>query len=137
MRPDTLKAGTVKWRALLIIGGLVSLCLSDTVGPRLLPIPVAEVVTIASAEVQQGTEPAASSAPAPTKGVSPRVEMAATAQNRAGADHKHVQVAANTPGGVMGASAGIIPDGPGAYRPLYFLSALASRHAGRAPPRLI
>jgi hypothetical protein len=137
MRPDILKAGTVKWRALLIIGVLISLCLSDTVGPRLLPIPVSGVVTTASADVQQGTEPAASSAPASTKGVSPRVEMAGTAQNRAGADHKHVQVAAQTPRGVPEAPAGIILGGPGAYRPLYSLSALVSRPPGRAPPRLV
>jgi hypothetical protein len=50
MRQYGIKAGTVKWRALLIIGALISLCLSDTVGPRLLPLPVSEVVTTAAVE---------------------------------------------------------------------------------------
>ena len=136
MRPYDIKTGTVKWRALLIIGALISLCLSDTVGPRLLPLPVSEAVTIASDEGRQGIEPAASRAPAPTKGSCPRVEMAATAQNRAGADHKHVQVAAHTPRSMFEAPADIILDAPGAFRPLHSAS-LVSRPQGRAPPRLI
>jgi hypothetical protein len=137
MRPDNIKAGTVKWRAILIIGALLSLCLSDTVGPRLLPLPVSEIVTVASAEVHQGTEFAALSAPAPTKGASPRIEMAATAQNRAGADHKHGQVATHALRDVCYAPPGIILDGLGTYQPLYTLSALVSRPPGRAPPLLV
>ena len=137
MRPDDIKEGTVKWRALLIIGALVSLCLSDTVGPRLLPLPVSEVITITSAEGQQATELSASSGPVPTKGVSPRVEMVATAQNRAGADHQHGQVATHALRGVFDAPPGIILDGLSVYQPLYSLSALASRPPGRAPPLLV
>jgi hypothetical protein len=137
MRQYDIKAGTVKWRALLIIGALISLCLSDTVGPRLLPLPVSELVTTAPVEGQPGPEPAASRTPAPTKGTSPRVEMAATAQTRAGADHKHVQVAAHTPRGVLQAPAVVILDTLNAYQPLYSLTAQVSRPQGRAPPRLV
>ena len=136
MRPYDTKAGTVKWRALLIAGALISLCLSDNVGPRLLPLPVSEVVTTASAEGQQGIEPAASRAPAP-KGASPRVEMAATAKNSAGADQKHVQIAAHTPWGVLEAPADIVLNALSARKPLYSLTAQASRPPGRAPPRLV
>jgi hypothetical protein len=135
MRPDDIKAGTVKWRALLIIGALISLCLSDSVGPRLLPLPISEIVTTASAEGWQGFEPTATHAPAPTKGANPRVEMAATPQNRAGV--KHVQVAAHTPKGMPEAPADIIVDALSAYQPLHRLTALASRPPGRAPPRLV
>lgn len=137
MRPNDLTAGTVKWRALLIIGALISLCLSDTVGPRLLPLPVSEIVTTASVEGQQGIEAAASRVPSSTKGSGPRVEMAATAQNRAGADHKHVQVAAHAPQGVLEVPADIILDGLSAYQPHYSRTAQSSRPPGRAPPRLV
>jgi hypothetical protein len=137
MRQYGIKAGTVKWRALLIIGALISLCLSDTVGPRLLPLPVSELVTTASAEGQPGPELAASRTPSPTKGSSPRVEMAVTAHSRAGADHKQVQAAAHNPHSVLEAPADIILDTLNAYQPLYSLAAQVSRPPGRAPPRLV
>jgi len=136
MNQDDVKAGTVKWRALLIIGALISLCLSDTVGPRLLPLPVSEVV-IASADGHSGAEPAASRAPSPTKDASPRVEMAATAQNRAGADYRHGQVATHALRGVIEPPRGVILDTPNACRPLYSFAALVSRPPGRAPPPLV
>jgi hypothetical protein len=136
MRPYDIKARAGKWRALLIIGALISLCLSDTVGPRLLPLPVSEIVT-AFAEGQPGIEPAASRAPSPTKNSSPRVEMAATAQNRAGADHKHVQAAVHAPRGVLEAPPPIILYALNAHQPLYSLTAQVSRPPGRAPPRLV
>lgn len=53
MRLDDIKAGIVKWRGLLIISALVSLCLSDGVGPRFMPLPASLVVT-ASVEGYQG-----------------------------------------------------------------------------------
>jgi hypothetical protein len=137
MRQNGIKAGTVKWRALLIIGALISLCLSDTVGPRLLPLPVSELGTTASAEGWAGPEPAASRTPSHTKGSSPRVEMVATAQIRTGADNKHVQVAVRTPRHVLEAPTDILLDAPNAYQPLYSLTAQVSRPQGRAPPRLV
>jgi hypothetical protein len=137
MRQYGTKAGRVKWRALLIIGALISLCLSDTVGPRLLPLPISELATTASAEAWTGPELAASRTPPSSKGLGPRVDMAATSQNRAGADHRHAQVATHSPRGVLQAPAGIILGTLNAYKPLYSLSAQVSRPPGRAPPRLV
>lgn len=137
MRQYGIKAGTVKWRALLIIGALISLCLSDTVGPRLLPLPVSELATTAYPDAPLGAEPTASRAPSPTKGSGPRVEMAATSHGRAGADHKHVQVAIHTLRGMFEAPADTISYAPSAYQPLYSLKAQDSRPPGRAPPRLV
>ena len=137
MRPDDIKAGTVKWRAFLIISALVSLCLSDGVGPRLMPLPVSEAVA-ASAEVQQqGNAPAASRVPSPAKGSSARVEMAATAQNRAGARHQQVQTATHAPQGMFLAPAVIILKVHGAYGPLLSFTAPVSRPPGRGPPRRV
>ena len=132
MRPYDTKPGTVTWRVLLIIGALVSLCLSDGVGPRLMPLPVSEV-----AKVQQGDQPGASRAPLPTKGSSPRVEMAATAQNRAGARHEQLQTATHAAQGKFEAPAVIILKVHGAYGPLFSFTAQVSRPPGRGPPPLI
>ena len=136
MRPDDITAGTVKWRALLIIGALVSLCLSDGVGPRLMPLPVSDAAT-ASAEAQQGIDPAASRAPSPKKGSGPRIEMAATAQNRAGARHQQAPTATHAPQGMLEAPAVIILKVRGAYGPLLSFTAPVSRPPGRGPPRLV
>ena len=136
MRPNDIKAGRVKWRALLIIGALVSLCLSDGVGPRLMPLPVSEAAT-ASAEVQQGDDPTASRAPSPIKGSSARVEMAATAQNRDGARHQQVQTATHAPQRMFIAPAVIILKVHGAYGHLLSFTAPVSRPPGRGPPRLV
>lgn len=136
MRPYDIKSRIVKWRSLLIIGALISLCLSDSVGPRLLPLPVLQVVT-ASPGGQQGIEPTASRVPSPTKGSSPRVEMAAAPQNRASGGHQHVQVATHAPTGVFEAPAYIILGVTATYEPLCSFSSPATRPPGRAPPRLI
>lgn len=135
MRMGDIKAGMVKWRALLIIGALVSLCLSDGVGPRLMPLPVSEAAT-ASADVQQSNAPAATRVPSPVKGSIPRVEMAATAQNRAGARHQQVQTATHAPQGMSDAPAVIILKVRGAYWPLLSFTTPVSRPPGRGPPRL-
>jgi hypothetical protein len=126
----------VKWRAFLILGALVSLCLSDGVGLRLMPLPVSEDV-VASTEVQQGIEPAASRTPSPAKVSSPRVEMAVTSQNRASARHQQVQTATHAPQGVFEAPAVIILKVPGAYGHLFSFTTSLSRPPGRAPPRLV
>jgi hypothetical protein len=136
MRPYDIKAGMAKLRALLVLGALVSLCLSDGVGPRLMPLPVSEVVA-ASAGAQQGNEPAASRTPSPIKVSSPWVEMAVTSQNRAGARHQQVQTAARDLQGMFEAPAVIILKVPGAYGPLFSFIVPVSRPPGRAPPRLI
>lgn len=136
MRPGDIKAGMVKWRALLIIGALVSLCLSDGVGPRLMPLPVPEAAT-ASAEVPQGSAPAASRVPSPVKGSGPRVEMAATAHSRAGSPDQQAQTATHAPQGMFEAPAVIILKVRGAYGPLLSFTAPVSRPPGRGPPRLV
>lgn len=136
MKLGEIKSGMVKWRALLIIGALVSLCLSDSVGPRLMPLPVSEISTT-SVERQQGIDPKASRAPTSTKGSKPWVEMASTAPNRAGARHKQVQPATHAPQNIFEAPPDIVQDDPAAYGPLFLFTASVSRPPGRGPPRLV
>ena len=125
----------LKWRALLIIGALISLCLSDSVGPRLLPLPALQRVT-ASTEARQSIEPAGSPTPTPTKGLGPKVEMAAAPQNRAGAGDRQVQVATLALGGAFEAPGYTTLDVTAAYGPLLPFTALTSSPPGRAPHRL-
>lgn len=136
MKPCDTKAGIVNRRALLIVGVLISLCLSDNVGPRLMPLPVAEGVE-ASAASQQSTEPAASRIPSPAKGSGPRVEMAATAQNRAGTRHPQAHAATHAPQGGVVVPEDIIRNVSDAHGPIVFFTTPASRPPGRAPPRLV
>jgi len=136
MRPYDIKAEMAKLRALLILGALVSLCLSDSVGPRLMPLPVSEVVA-ASAGAKLCDEFAASRAPSSTKGLITRMEMAATAQNRASARHQQMQTATHAAQGMFEAPAVSILKIHGAYAPLFSFATPVLRPPGRAPPRLV
>ena len=132
----TTKARPRIKRGILIICALVSLCLSDGVGPRLMPLPVPEAAP-ASAELRQVNDPAASSVPSPAKGSSPRVVMAAAAQNRAGSPDQQVQTAIHAPQGMFEAPAVVSLKVHGDYGPLLSFSAPVSRPPGRGPPRLV
>ncbi|HKS26622.1 MAG TPA: hypothetical protein VJS44_02325 [Pyrinomonadaceae bacterium] len=117
-------------RALIIIGALVSLCVSNNVGTRLLPLP-------AAAQAYAGhlsPNPAASNLPASSKTAAFRVAIAAPAQKRAGAERQPLSVAAHTPKGVStGPAEARIFKRP-VYTPLQSTSAYAAQPPGRAPP---
>jgi len=121
-------------RALLVLGVLVSLCASDGVGPRLLPLPAA-VDSIATAR-QIDQREAASRAPSRDQPLRARVEMASAPKGRAGAGRQLTHATAN--------SHGLSLPSPNAARPLCGelyphvreSSAKASPFRGRAPPRL-
>lgn len=123
-------------RLIFIIGALVSLCISDNVGPRLLPLPSSQVITLA-VQSRLGSGSAATRIPAPTQGSSPRVEMAVTPQYRAGDRHQQVLPATHAPQVGLEPPVNILQEAPNNYRPLFSLVALVSVPAGRAPPRLV
>ncbi len=66
-------------RVLIILGVLVSLCVSDNVGPRLLPLP--SISELASAPQAFDPGEAASRAPARGKTEGARVEMVTAPQS--------------------------------------------------------
>ena len=74
-------------RVFIILGVLVSLCVSDNVGPRLLPL----VTELASGPNLTGPGQAASRAPSRGRTVGARVEMVSAAQSRAGAERQSPQ----------------------------------------------
>ncbi len=79
-------------RVLIILGVLVLLCVSDNVGPRLLPLP--SISELASAPQAFDPGEAASRAPARGKTEGARVEMVTAPQSRAGAERQSPHAAA-------------------------------------------
>jgi hypothetical protein len=121
-------------RALLILGVLASLCVSDNVGPRLLPLPVPS--ELASVPGPSDRAEAATHAPAQGGNDGARVEMVSAPQGRAGAVRQSPQAAAHAQKFDLA-----IPYAPRLPRreprtPFAETSALLSRPKGRAPPRL-
>lgn len=117
-------------RALLILGVLASLCVSDDGGLRLL-LPQPPPPEHAAAERRPEN---ASRAPAHSKAALVRVEMAATAQSRVEAGRKptvilHAHRASFVP---LPASSSV---GRAPRPPLLETSAFTSRQKDRAPPR--
>ena len=121
-------------RLMLITGALLALCISDSVGPRLLPLPASHIIK-AAAQSQLSGGTAASPKPAPTKGSGPRMEMAAAPQFRAGSHQQQVQPATHTPQSVGELPVTIVRPAPPDYRPLMYLAEAGGVSAGRAPPR--
>jgi hypothetical protein len=113
---------------------LVSLCVSDNVGPRLLPLP--SISELASAPQASDPWEAASRVPARGKTEGARVDMVTAPQSRAGAERQSPH-AARAPKFELA-----VPPAPRSLRPeLYPPSAESSapfaRPKGRAPPRLV
>lgn len=120
-------------RAVRVVGVLVSLCVSDNVGPRLLPLPVTP--EFASAPVLSDQGQAASRTPSHGGTVGSRVEMVSASQSRAGAERQSPHAAAHTPEFKLA-----IPSAPHSlrrelYPSLAESSVPFSRPKGRAPPR--
>jgi hypothetical protein len=131
-------AATTKFQAarvLLILGVLASLCVSDNVGPRLLPLPL--TAGLASAPAPSDWGQAASPTPSHGRTTGARVEMVSATQSRAGAERQSPQAAAQAPKFELAAPLVL----PSLRRELYPPSAESSppfsRPKGRAPPSLV
>ena len=124
--------GTHPLRALFILGVLVSLCVSDTVGPRLLPLPALAGHAAADRQAVGGAD----LTPLPSRGdsVVVRVVMAAPASKQVGREGHRLHVTARAPEGRIG--------NPGDLRllikdtspPALASSAAVRRPPGRSPP---
>ena len=122
-------------RALLVLGVLVSLCVSDNVGPRLLPLPSSPELASAPGLLDMGQ--AASPTPSHGRTTGARVEMVSASQSRAGAERQSPHAAAHAPKFELS-----VPSAPYSLRrelhpPFAESSAPFSRPKGRAPPRLV
>jgi hypothetical protein len=124
-------------RVLIILGVLVSLCVSDNVGPRLLPLPSPTAFEITSSPRLSDWGPTASHAPQQGRGNDARVEMASAPQSRVGAERQSSQPAAHAPKFDLAVPAARPSQGPRLHSPSAESSALFSRPKGRAPPSLV
>jgi hypothetical protein len=135
MPSGTDETSTLSLRALIIFCALLSLCVSDNVGPRLLPLP--PVSELASASVWPDRGHSTSRAPSHSRPGGARVDMVSAPQSRAGAGSQSPQEAANTPKFEL-----IAPTAPRRLKrevhpPSAECSAPFARPLGRAPPRLV
>lgn len=121
-------------RAVFVFATLISLCVSNNVGPSFLPLPV---VTDRLAENSHGEErDTTSRPPSPTDSDSFRVPMMGQKQNRA-AQVLQTQPFATAPNaGFLLPSDSRVTAEIGFPTPL-FTSASVSPPHGRAPPRLV
>jgi hypothetical protein len=127
MTHETVKARALRPNALLVFCALFSLCVSDNVGPRLLPLPD---LSSTRGQAEQRT-------PADGGTGRARVEMVSAPQNRSGAERQSPQAAPHAPP--------CKPEAPPTPRrsrrpeldaPAAESSAPFSRPESRGPPRL-
>ena len=121
-------------RVLIILGVLVSLCVSDNVGPRLLPLP--SISELASAPGAFDPREAASRVPARGKTEGARVEMVTAPQSRAEAE-RQAPHAAGAPKFELPVPLAQLPLRRELHPPSAESSAPFARPKGRAPPRLV
>jgi hypothetical protein len=134
MARDAAKTKLTATRVLIILGVLVSLCVSDNVGPRLLPVP--SISEFASAPRAFDPGEAASRAPARGRTEGARVEMVTAPQSRAGAERQSPHAAA-APKFELAVPPAPRSPRPEPYPPSAESSAPFARPKGRAPPRLV
>jgi hypothetical protein len=135
MASGTDSTRALSLRALVIFCALLSLCVSDNVGPRLLPLPPVNELASTSGPFYWGQ--AASPAPSQGRTRGARVEVISAPQTRAGAERQSPQVAAHAPKFELAAPSAPRSKGREPYPPFCESSAPFSRPKGRAPPRLV
>lgn len=123
-------------RAILVVGALVCLCLSDSVGPRLLPLPTL-VEPAAGSLVQLDSGPRASRAPNSKSAGNTRIEMAPGRQYRARDRHHHLQPATAAPQAWLQLQPTKLAVAPASYTTLKSSTASVSKPSGRGPPLLV
>lgn len=119
-------------RAVLIVGASALLCISDGVGPRLLPLPA--LVETASPTPAHERGDAASRTPSRVR-TTTRVEMVPAPQARAAAERQPQQAAAHTPKFILPLPRLAQSRGQDFRTHARESSAHFSRPQGRAPPR--
>jgi len=127
------KKSTLSVRALVVLGALLSLCVSDSVGPRLLPLPA--VSERAHVQRQAFEVADASSAPAREHPTVVRVAMTAPARKQAGDAQQHTQyVEASAAESLVTPTDDARSLTQTTYSPTYATPAAITRPPGRAPP---
>jgi hypothetical protein len=120
-------------RALLVIAALISLCVSNNVGPSFLPLPV--VTDCVAENSQENQRDSASLPPSPAESDSFRVPMVAQTQKRGDKEPQPQPLAAILKGGFVFPNHARVATEFSYPIPL-ITSASVSQPPGRAPPHL-
>lgn len=128
-------AGLFWRRAILVVGALLSLCVSDSAGPRLLPLP-AQGVPVAVNGFAANRDSRTSPTPNPNREPNTYFQMLAGSQYRARDRHRHVQPATHAPEASVDLKPSSSTTTTETYAHLIFWAASLSIPTGRAPPRL-
>ena len=123
----------LKERALLIVWALFCLCVSDSAGPRLLPLPN---LSESNFRIALNRGIATTRTPSPAKDQSPYIEMLAGSQYRT-RDYNNEQIATHSPQGDSQLCCPTLTSAPATYAPFKVRAPSLSISNGRAPPRLI
>lgn len=134
MKQASNKPGLFSRRAILFVGTLLCLCISDSAGLRLLPLPDPGLPFAVSASPHE-SEACASQTPSPNKAPRTYLQMVAGSQYRARDRHYHVQPATHAPVASCQLQPSSLTTTPETYAPLNLGAPLLSIPAGRAPPR--
>ena len=122
-------------RAFLVLATLISLCVSNNVGPSFLPLPV---VTERDAQnSRENQRDKASSVPSPAESDSFRVPMMGHTQKRAAKEPQPQPLATRPKAGFVLPNDSRIAAAELSFPISLFTSASASQPPGRAPPRLV
>ena len=121
-------------RAFVVLATLISLCVSNNVGPSFLPLPL--VTDREAGTAQEDQRDKASRVPSPTESNSFRVPMMGHTQKRAVKEPQPQPLGA-TPGAAL-----VLPNDARvaielSFSVSLFASASVSQPPGRAPPRLV
>lgn len=121
-------------RGLLIIAALISLCVSNNVGPSFLPLPV--VTDRVAERPQEKQHDKASRAPSPAESDSFRVPMMGQTQKRATKEPQPQPFATTLKAGFVLPIEARVAAELGFPIPLFTCASVSPPH-GRAPPRLV
>ncbi len=132
MASGTDRTRALSVRALVIFYALLSLCVSDTVGPRLLPLPEAAARTAADRQAVEST----GLNPTPSRGDSAvaREAIAPAARRQAGTQRHSLHVAAGVAEGLVEPPTFLPSSARAGYSSAPQSSAALTRPPGRAPP---
>ena len=134
MKQASCKTGSSWRRAVFVVGALLCLCVSDSAGPRLLPLPALSVPPAVSTFRPAG-DGCLSRSPSPNREPNAYFQMVAGSHHR-GRDRQHdVQPMAHPPAVSCQLQPSALATTPDTYASLNFKTAPLSIPKGRAPPR--
>ena len=122
-------------RAFFIVGALISLCVSDNIGPRLLPLPVAPESSTATAQGSQ--DDAASCLTASGASACFRVPIIAQVHKRGSLQPQPPPPVTHAPTCSFAQPGDVRTSSHNPHAPLRITSAPVLRPSGRAPPALV